>query len=134
MPAKWSKERKVLFALFFPVAFLCLLPFLPIRMMAWPFFLLTMFFFYFQFWRGPKYLWIGVLVFSVVLSFMPFDVSTQDFPGPPRFVPLVTGYTSMEGAGSAWSDDDVESESSSKGDVIVRGRSFGNDPKWIWVW
>ncbi len=124
MPAKWSKERKVLLALIFPVAFICLVPFLPIRMMAWPFFFLTVFFFYFQFWRGPKYLWIGALVLSVTLSLMPFDISTQDFPGPPRFVPLVMGYPSEEGE-----------EKSKQGEFMLGGDIvWGNEPKWMWVW
>lgn len=71
---------------------------------------------------------------SVTLSLMPFDISTQDYPGPPRFVPLVLGYPSMEGAINNWGDDDMVSGNSWNGEVMVRGRSFGNDPKWIWVW
>jgi hypothetical protein len=124
MPAKWNKDLKVLLALIFLPAIICLVPFLSIRWMAWPFFFLTILFFYNQFWRGPKYLWMGTLLTFVILSFMPFDVSVQDVPGPPRFIPLVTGYPSAEAE-----------ERSRRGEILLGGDLvWGNEPDWVWVW
>jgi hypothetical protein len=109
--------------MFFP-AFICMASRLPIRMMAWPFFLLTILFFYVQLWRGPKYLWIATLLLSVILCFMPFDVSLMDLPGPPRLVPYVSGYV-----------DYGSSEDDSQKDFVSSDMSvYGDDVKWIWVW
>lgn len=125
MPTKWSKERKVFFALIFPVVFICLVPFLPLRKMAWPFFFLTLFFFYFQFWRGPKYIWIGTLLLFITMSLLPIEISLRDEPGPPRFIPYVRGYPSEEAKENPRQDEFVKMDADFE---------WWDEPKWIWVW
>ena len=65
-----------------------------------------------------------VFVAFLVATFLPIDITSQNYPGPPRFVPLIVGAPSSEDAARE-----------ERGEVVLRGCiSRGNDPKWVLVW
>jgi hypothetical protein len=73
--------------------------------------------------RSIKFVVISWIVF-VVLTFIPFDISLRNHPGPPRIVPLVMGYPGPELL-----------EPAQRGDIICGGCSVtGFEPKWVLVW
>ena len=80
---------------------------------------------YFQFLRSSRTIWMRLISVSFLVAvFLPIDVSLQNVPGPPRFVPLVMGMPLQETAAQA-----------KNGDVILGGcRVRGNEPRWVWVW
>ena len=62
-----------------------------------------------------------IFVSFLVAVFLPIDVTLQNFPGPPRFVPLVMGLTTEARA--------------KNGEVMLGGCMVrGNEPRWVWVW
>ena len=75
-------------------------------------------------WSG-RTAWVRLAwVAFIITTFLPFDVSLQNYPGPPRFVPLVMGYPS-----------DSTLERAKRGEVILGGCLVrGNEPRWVWVW
>ena len=77
---------------------------------------------YFHFLYSSRTIWMRFIFVSFLIAlFLPIDVSLQNFPGPPRFVPLVMGLTSGEAA--------------AKGEVMLGGCMVrGNEPRWVWVW
>ena len=65
-----------------------------------------------------------VFVAFLVATFLPIDITTQNYPGPPRFVPLIVGAPSPKAVAQE-----------ARGEVVLRGCiSRGNDPKWVLVW
>ena len=65
-----------------------------------------------------------IFVSFLVAVFLPIDVSLQNFPGPPRFVPLVMGLPTPEAAARA-----------SRGEMMLGGCIVsGHEPRWVWVW
>lgn len=65
-----------------------------------------------------------VFVAFLIAAFLPIDISLQNFPGPPRFVPLIMGLPREEAI--------VRAE---RGEVMLGGCILrGNEPKWVWVW
>ena len=77
---------------------------------------------YFHFLRSSRTIWMRLIFVSFLIAvFLPIDVSLQNYPGPPRFVPLVMGITSGDGA--------------RKGEAILGGCMVkGTEPRWVWVW
>lgn len=77
---------------------------------------------YIHFLRTTKTKWMRLIfVAFLVAAFLPVDLTFQNFPGPPRFVPLIMGLT--DGARA------------SRGEVMVGGCMVrGNEPRWVWVW
>ena len=72
---------------------------------------------------NTKWMRLAFVAF-LIIAFLPVDVSLRNFPGPPRFVPLIMG---------APSDEDVAREK--RGEVMLGGCILrANEPKWIWVW
>ena len=64
-----------------------------------------------------------VFVVFLITAFLPVDVSLRNFPGPPRFVPLVVG---------APRDEDIARDE--RGEVMLGGCILkGNEPGWVWV-
>jgi hypothetical protein len=60
----------------------------------------------------------------LIAAFLPIDISLQNYPGPPRFVPLIMG---------APGEPDVAQ--ADRGEVMLGGCIMhGNEPKWVWVW
>jgi hypothetical protein len=60
----------------------------------------------------------------LIASFLPIDISLQNFPGSPRFVPLIMGLPRDEAIARA-----------ERGQVMLGGCILrGNEPKWVWVW
>ena len=65
-----------------------------------------------------------VFVAFLVAAFLPIDITTENYPGPPRFVPLIVGLPNSEAVAQE-----------ERGEVVLRGCiSRGNDPKWVLVW
>lgn len=63
-------------------------------------------------------------VVFVISTFLPVDISFRNYPGPPRFVPLVMGYPTNETV-----------ERARRGEVMLGGCMVrGNEPEWVWVW
>ena len=65
-----------------------------------------------------------IFVAFVIAVFLPIDVTLINYPGPPRFVPLVIG---------APGENDVAL--ADRGEIVIGGCiSRGNDPRWVLVW
>ena len=87
--------------------------------------LFTVFLLYFLKPQRCRTVWVIVtwLVF-IGSTFLPVDISFQNYPWPPRFVPLVMGYPTMETGLKA-----------KNGEVGLGGCVVtGFEPKWILVW
>ena len=80
---------------------------------------------YFHFLRSSRTVWMRLIFVSFLIAvFLPIDVWPVNYPGPPRFVPLVmgppAGYTAAQ----------IKNGEVILGGCIVRG----NEPRWVWVW
>jgi hypothetical protein len=77
---------------------------------------------YLHFLRSSRTIWMRLMFVSFLIAvFLPIDVSLQNYPGPPRFVPLVMGLTNGDRA--------------SKGEMMLGGCMVkGTEPRWVWVW
>ena len=65
-----------------------------------------------------------IFVSFLIAVFLPIDVLPVNYPGPPRFIPLVMGMPGPELSARA-----------KKGEVMLGGCMVrGNEPRWIWVW
>jgi hypothetical protein len=80
--------------------------------------------FLFSYRRHRRVSWIvGLYLLYMVSTVIPYDVSFQNYPGPPRFVPLVMG-PGTEARLMALT-----------GQAMLGGcRRSGFEPKWVWVW
>ena len=77
----------------------------------------------FLFTSKTKWLKLVFLAFLVAAS-LPVDISILNYPGPPRFVPLIMGMPGPE--------DFARRE---RGEVVLGGCILrGNEPRWILVW
>lgn len=65
-----------------------------------------------------------VFVAFLIAAFLPIDVTTRNYPGPPRLVPLIMGAPGSE---------DCAREK--RGEVVLGGCIMRhNAPKWVLVW
>jgi len=65
-----------------------------------------------------------VFVAFLITAFVPVDISFQNYPGPPRFVPLIMGLPNEQ-----------DFRQLQKGDVMLGGFIVsGNEPGWVLVW
>ena len=65
-----------------------------------------------------------ILVAFLVACFLPIDVTFRNYPGPPRFVPLIMGSPR---------DEDIAKEK--RGDAFLGGCILrANAPRWVLVW
>jgi len=65
-----------------------------------------------------------VFVTFLIAVFLPIDITLKNYPGPPRFVPLIMG---------APREDDVAREE--RGEVVLGFCILrGNEPRWVLVW
>lgn len=80
---------------------------------------------YVCFLRSSRTKWMRLIFVSFLIAvFLPIDVSLRNYPGPPRFVPLVMGLPLAQ-----------DSAQAKNGEVILGGcRVRGNEPRWVWVW
>lgn len=80
---------------------------------------------YFRFLRTSRTGVMRLIFVSFLIAvFLPIDIWPVNFPGPPRFVPLVMGLPS-----------NVTASQIKNGDVILGGCIVrGNEPRWVWVW
>jgi hypothetical protein len=84
---------------------------------------LVLSYFYFL-WTSKTKLMRFLFVAFLVASFVPIDITLLNYPGPPRFVPLIVG---------APRERAVELER--RGEAVLAGCiSRGNDPRWVLVW
>jgi hypothetical protein len=84
--------------------------------------LVALAFSYFHFLLSSRTIWMRLIFVSFLIAvFLPIDVSLRNFPGPPRFVPLVMGLRPGDRA--------------EKGEVMLGGCMVrGTEPRWVWVW
>jgi len=74
--------------------------------------------------KGGRPWWLLGWLLAVVLCSVPIDVSFSNFPGPPRFVPLVMGLPTAKA-----------SQEAEEGKVMLGGCIVsGHEPRWVWVW
>lgn len=65
-----------------------------------------------------------IFVAFLITVFLPVDVTLKNYPGPPRFVPLIMGTPR---------DQDVAQEQ--RGEVVLGGCIVrGIEPRWVLVW
>ena len=65
-----------------------------------------------------------IFVSFLIAVFLPIDVWPVNFPGPPRFVPLIMGMPGPELSAKA-----------KRGEVVLGGCIVsGNEPRWVLVW
>jgi hypothetical protein len=77
----------------------------------------------FLFTSRTKWLRLVFIAF-LVTAFVPVDISLENYPGPPRFVPLIMGMPGPE--------DFARRE---RGEVMLGGCILrSNGPKWVLVW
>ena len=78
---------------------------------------------HFLFTSKIKWLQLASVAF-LIAALLPLDITLQNYPGPPRFVPLVMG-TPLEA-------DIARAE---RGEVVLGGCILRrNAPKWVLVW
>lgn len=80
---------------------------------------------YFHFLRASTTRWMRLIfVAFLITTFIPVDVTLRNYPGPPRFIPLIMGSPT---------DEDVAREE--RGEVLLGGCILrGNEPRWVLVW
>jgi len=75
-------------------------------------------------WKGGRPWWLLTWVLAIGVCSAPIDISFSDFPGSPRFVPLVMGFPTEEA-----------SQEAEEGRVMLGGcMVYGHEPRWVWVW
>ena len=123
MPLTETKFFKVLIA---PLLFLVCLVVLynSFRLTAF-ILLLALIASYFRFLRTSKTRWVKLIfVAFLIAAFLPVDVSVRNYPGPPRFVPLIMGMPHPE-----------DSAAEERGEAVLGGCIVrGNEPRWLLVW
>jgi general stress protein CsbA len=87
--------------------------------------MLALFASYVHFLRTSETKWMRLIfVTFLIAAFLPIDVTLQNVPGPPRFVPLIMGTPTEE-----------DSARADRGEVVLGFCILrGNEPKWVWVW
>jgi hypothetical protein len=80
---------------------------------------------YIHFLWTSKTKWMRLMfVAFLIATFLPIDITMRNYPGPPRFVPLILG---------APRDNDIALEE--RGEAVLGGCIVrGNDPRWVLVW
>jgi hypothetical protein len=80
---------------------------------------------YIHFFWTSKTRWLRLIfVAFLIATFLPIDVTLKNYPGPPRFVPLIMGSPR---------DEDVALEE--RGEAVLGGCILrGNPPRWVLVW
>ena len=114
--------RRFLFPILFACSFLWFLA--AYRLVGIPL-LVTVIVLYFRKPQRCATRWV-VLVWLALLgtTLLPVDISFRNYPGPPRFVPLVMGLPARETVTRA-----------ERGECMLGGCVVtGYEPKWVWVW
>ena len=80
---------------------------------------------YIHFLWTSKTKWMRLMfVAFLVVSLVPIDITLRNYPGPPRFVPLIMG--TLRNAAVALEE---------RGEAVLGGCiSRGNEPTWVLVW
>lgn len=80
---------------------------------------------YFLFLRSGRARLMKLLFVSLLIAvFLPIDVMPVNYPGPPRFVPLIMGMPTRDISARA-----------KRGEVMLGGCIVrGNEPRWVFVW
>jgi hypothetical protein len=94
------------------------------RWTAWVLFLLLLVSYIHFLWRSTLRCMPVIFAVFLIAVFLPVDVTLKNYPGPPRFVPLIMGSPT---------DDDVAREQ--RGDAVLGGCILrGNEARWVLVW
>jgi hypothetical protein len=76
------------------------------------------------YWHRKIILLPVIWLLFIASTFLPVDLSFQNYPGPPQFVPLVMGLPALETI-----------EKARRGECMLGGcTGSGFEPKWVWVW
>ena len=76
------------------------------------------------YWHRKIILLPMIWLLLITSTFLPVDLSFNNYPGPPRFVPLYMGLPTMEAI-----------EEAKRGECMLGGCVVsGFEPKWVWVW
>ena len=80
---------------------------------------------YIHFFWTSKTRWLRLIFVAFLIAvFLPIDVTLKNYPGPPRFVPLIMGSPR---------DEDVALQE--RGEAVLGGCILrGNPPRWVLVW
>ena len=80
---------------------------------------------YLHFLWTAKTRWLRLVLVAFVLAvFLPVDVSLTNYPGLPRFLPLIIG-----------TPTDEDSAREKRGEVVLGGCILrDNPPRWVLVW
>jgi hypothetical protein len=80
---------------------------------------------YIHFLVTSKIKWLQLAsVAFLIAALLPIDITLQNYPGPPRFVPLVMG-----------TPRDADISRARRGEVVLGGCILRrNAPKWVLVW
>jgi len=80
---------------------------------------------YVHFFWTSKTRWLRLIFVAFLIAvFLPIDVTLKNYPGPPRFVPLIMGSPR---------DEDVALQE--RGEAVLGGCILrGNPPRWVLVW
>lgn len=80
---------------------------------------------YIRFLWTAKTRWMRLIfVAFLIATFLPIDVRLTNYPGPPRFVPLIYGMPSPK---------DFAAED--RGEVVLGGCIMRNNPpRWVLIW
>jgi hypothetical protein len=119
-------DGRVFRLLIFPVLFVCSVLWFLIayRLLALPFLITVIVLYCLRPNRCATSVVVPALLLFVGLTFSPVDITFENYPGPPRLVPLVMGYPTKETAERAMRGE------CKLGGCIVSGQ----EPKWVWVW
>jgi len=119
-------DGRVFRLLIFPVLFVCSVLWFLIayRLLALPFLITVVVLYCLRPKRCATWMVLLALLFFVGLSFSPIDITFENYPGPPRFVPLVMGYPTKETAKRAM-----------RGECKLGGCMVSDhEPTSVWVW
>jgi hypothetical protein len=75
-------------------------------------------------WRTLRHWAVAAWVLALATTFLPFDVTLRNYPGPPRFVPLIMGLPTADDA-----------QKCERGEAVCGGCLVsGREPAWVLVW
>jgi hypothetical protein len=94
------------------------------RILSVPLFFSIFAFYFFRSLNGKRHFQFLIWLLFLGSTFLPFDISFKNIPGPPRFVPMVMGTLTVDGYKQA------------DAGVFLAGGcvASGYEPDYVWVW
>ena len=112
--------------LIFPMMFACTVVWLLLasRLLSVPILILVIVMYFLGSVRCRTGRVVAAWLLLIGSTLLPIDVSFRNYPGPPRFVPLVMGRPTQAAV-----------ERAERGEVMLGGCiTSGYEPEWVWVW